>query len=143
MANDTWGYGFGNTSTTKENLIYKPLSTSGSYLLNDSSATSVNSTNKLVFAARFNPKNETERAYHADVTLSFVFTANATATITYMQDMTPEICENTSTDLEYTLTDKRDGSKYTVRKLDDGKCWMTSNLKLKLPASSDKSISFH
>ncbi len=58
--------------------------------------------------------------------------------ITTMQEMTPRVCEKTpfisgqKYSAEYTLKDTRDGKSYTVRKLGDGKCWMTSNLKLKL-----------
>ncbi len=58
--------------------------------------------------------------------------------ITTMQEMTPRVCEKTpfisgqKYSAEYTLQDTRDGKSYTVRKLGDGRCWMTSNLKLKL-----------
>ncbi len=58
--------------------------------------------------------------------------------ITTMQEMTPGVCEKTSLisgqkySAEYILKDTRDGKSYTVRKFGDGKCWMTSNLKLKL-----------
>lgn len=62
--------------------------------------------------------------------------------ITYMQEMTPAVCDATPTPKallkngeintnvpEATLTDKRDNSNYTIRKLADGKCWMTQNLR--------------
>ncbi len=60
--------------------------------------------------------------------------------ITYMQDMTAEICANTRTVTasetesvpQYRLIDKRDGQAYWVAKLADGKCWMTQNLNLDL-----------
>ncbi len=47
-----------------------------------------------------------------------------------MQDMTSDICRNTSIGASTTLTDSRDGNTYTVAKLDDGKCWMTQNLRI-------------
>ncbi len=50
--------------------------------------------------------------------------------ITYMQDMTPEVCANASYNTESQLTDKRDGKKYWVRKQFDGTCWMVQNLAL-------------
>ena len=50
--------------------------------------------------------------------------------ITRMQDMTPQVCENTAIGATKTLTDSRDNSTYTVEKLKDGKCWMTQNLRL-------------
>ncbi|MCR5832906.1 MAG: BspA family leucine-rich repeat surface protein [Candidatus Saccharibacteria bacterium] len=36
------------------------------------------------------------------------------------------------------LTDTRDGQTYTIAKLDDGKCWMTENLRLDLSKYGDK-----
>lgn len=79
-------------------------------------------------------------------------------TITYMQEMTPQICTNTTTpigslatagnddwdgshygDSNYiprkVLLDSRDNTKYLVAKLADGECWMTQNLALKLSTS--------
>ena len=76
-------------------------------------------------------------------------------TITYMQEMTPEICANTTKpigslatagnddwdgshygDSNYiprkALIDSRDNKKYLVAKLADGECWMTQNLGLDL-----------
>lgn len=57
--------------------------------------------------------------------------------ITYMQEMTPDICSLTSTPLysasevpHNTLIDTRDNKTYTVAKLADGNCWMTQNLRL-------------
>ncbi|MBR3052060.1 InlB B-repeat-containing protein, partial [Candidatus Saccharibacteria bacterium] len=45
---------------------------------------------------------------------------------TCMQTMTIANCPTTTT----TVTDARDGKSYTVAKLADGKCWMTSNLNI-------------
>ena len=78
--------------------------------------------------------------------------------ITNMQEMTPEVCEatttptNTATSLDWTsqhhgddsfvprtvLTDTRDGKEYLVSKLADGKCWMSQNLALDL--STNKTL---
>ena len=52
------------------------------------------------------------------------------ATISNMQDMTPEVCDNSTIGDEATLTDTRDGNTYTIRKMEDGRCWMTQNLRL-------------
>ena len=62
--------------------------------------------------------------------------------ITYMQDMTSKIAENTPIDTVATLTDTRDNNTYTVRKLKDGKVWMTQNLKLinKTVSSTDSNL---
>ena len=50
-----------------------------------------------------------------------------------MQDMDSQICSlvgDTGTSTATQLVDTRDNSLYWVAKLDDGKCWMTSNLDL-------------
>lgn len=52
------------------------------------------------------------------------------ASITTMQQMTSSACAAASTGKSKTLTDSRDNSSYTVRKMADGKCWMTQNLRL-------------
>ena len=55
----------------------------------------------------------------------------------YMQYMTKDICnemtEATSSNyssVQLQLTDSRDGNSYITRKLKDGNCWMTENLRL-------------
>lgn len=97
-----------------------------------------------------------------NVTDNTTCTANAVLpslhTITYMQEMTPQICANTTTpigslatagnddwdgshhgDSNYiprkALIDSRDNTKYLVAKLADGECWMTQNLALELSTS--------
>ncbi len=50
--------------------------------------------------------------------------------ITYMQDMTAEVCQNTYGHASKQLIDKRDNKTYWVTKLMDGNCWMTQNLEL-------------
>ena len=75
---------------------------------------------------------------------------NLLSTLTYMQDMTTEICNGTTTPAAFeadgttinanvpqsTLYDVRDNNDYTVRKLADGNCWMTQNLRLALTAGT-------
>ena len=71
---------------------------------------------------------------------------NFPATLTTMQGMTTEICEDTFTPGNQvtdpvptaTLTDIRDNKTYTIAKLADGNCWMTQNLDLDL----DTNITF-
>lgn len=70
--------------------------------------------------------------------------------ISTMQEMTPTICDATPTPKaltnngqintnvpEATLTDTRDGSSYIVRKLADGKCWMSQNLRYNFSAGKN------
>ena len=63
-------------------------------------------------------------------------------TITTMQEMTSLVCASSEIGDTNTLTDTRDGETYTVRKHEDGNCWMTQNLRLAsektlTPADSD------
>lgn len=56
------------------------------------------------------------------------------ANITYMQEITSEICLNSTLNQQYTLIDKRDGHTYTVARIknryvnNESNCWMTKNL---------------
>lgn len=65
--------------------------------------------------------------------------------IANMQEMTPEICANSTEGDTKRLVDARDGKMYWVAKLADGNCWMTQNLDLDLngrtltPVDSDVS----
>lgn len=59
--------------------------------------------------------------------------------LTYMQEMTPELCAAEPTPLPGAvdvptkeLIDNRDGQHYTIAKYSDGHCWMTRNLNLML-----------
>ncbi len=62
-----------------------------------------------------------EKTYAADKSLS---------DINNMQEMRTSICENSTIGESNALTDTRDNSTYTVSKLNDGKCWMTQNLRI-------------
>lgn len=65
-------------------------------------------------------------------------------TIAKMQDMTHEICEATQIGESTLMLDDRDYAEnyYTVKKLADGKCWMTENLRIhdKRITSDDSNI---
>ena len=108
-----------------------------------------------------NPDNLTK------LTLKAVWNINNSffpSTLTTMQGMTSTICSAATTpaasatsldttgdyngNTKYvpskTLTDSRDSNTYTVRKLADGKCWMTSDLRLigsKTLTRSDSNVS--
>ena len=56
--------------------------------------------------------------------------ADPWASITQMQQMTTSACTVAPVGKSKTLTDARDSNTYTVKKLADGKCWMTQNLRL-------------
>ncbi|MBR2543538.1 InlB B-repeat-containing protein, partial [Candidatus Saccharibacteria bacterium] len=66
------------------------------------------------------------------------------ANVSYMQDMTSAACANTAVNTARTLTDRRDSKTYTIKKMADGKCWMTQNLRLVGPrtlTSADSNVS--
>ena len=79
--------------------------------------------------------------YQGAVTVSVVANPKEVTNLselTYMQDMTSTICENTmdyvdkETYATKQLIDIRDGKSYWVAKLADGNCWMVQNLGLNL-----------
>ena len=51
---------------------------------------------------------------------------------TYLQDVTPEMRQNTRVGTTTTLKDKRDNEEYTIGKLADGNIWLLDNLRLNL-----------
>lgn len=67
-----------------------------------------------------------------------VWQANDMSGITYMQEITPTICQNSPLNQQYKLKDSRDNKEYWVARLKmtrDGSetaCWMTQNLGLDL-----------
>ena len=69
--------------------------------------------------------------------------------ISNMQDISAEVCGASAIGDSVTLTDTRDNQTYTIKKLADGKCWMTQNLRLAstkavtlTPADSDVSSNY-
>ena len=77
---------------------------------------------------RFIPQDDREKRRGSS--LRCVFQGNDFTRLTYMQDMTTALCQNTPEHASKNLIDNRDNKSYRVTKLKDGKCWMTSNLKL-------------
>lgn len=57
--------------------------------------------------------------------------------ITYMQQMTADVCTAAEVGTEQQLIDNRDGKKYWVAKTADNNCWMTQNLALDLKATGN------
>lgn len=55
----------------------------------------------------------------------------------YIQDVTPDMCDNMAVLEDKTLPDRRDNKQYTYRKYADGRCWMLSDLAYK-PANDVK-----
>lgn len=76
--------------------------------------------------------------------LHAVWKAANLSSITTMQEMTKDVCAGSPTGVTYSLRDTRDNNSYTVRKFNDGRCWMTENLRIYnttiYPADSDFDI---
>lgn len=140
---NTWGYSL-TTSTPTGATTYKPVP--GSITEVDS----VSFGNELVDRSRNYSLNFALSAdsslpageYSNNVMISVVAEpAKPTMDdITYMQQMAPYYCANSDLDKTYTLTDSRNGTKYNVKKMADGNCWMLQNLALRIVPSGLKAI---
>ena len=148
-----YGYSFNNTTITgTTDLAYLPipsLSTPTTLITTDSQG---NATYPFTIATKVD--TSIPAGTYKD-TITFSITANYVPTsplsqIANMQDMSPEICAASTVGDEAILTDARDNNTYTVRKMEDGKCWMTQNLRLGstssavtlTPADSDVTSNF-
>ncbi len=148
MPKNSWGYAYGQVGSEYD-MTYNSFTNNAelidSKLESESSAEDTDFTKNLIFAVKFG--NAIAGHYTGTVTLSLAAEPKEIVTPTtpvyewdkleYMQQMTPEACSQATiatssnyTDVQKTLTDSRDGSTYTVRKLDDERCWMTANLRI-------------
>ena len=140
MVDNTWGYSWSsNTNVDSTTMVYKTVPSKNSIATLAESTNLANNkldmTGKLAFAVKFGDKAVAGH-YTTNVLLSLaVQPAEITAAwdnITYLQEMTPEICSEAAANASRTLIDKRDNKTYSVAKLKDNKCWITQNLKLAL-----------
>lgn len=72
---------------------------------------------------------------NAGASIRCVSKKNDLFSISTMQEVTPEIVENTDTEMTKRLTDTRDGKKYWVTKMYDGNLWMSQNLDFAISTS--------
>lgn len=142
---NSWGYSLDQTN-------FHPIPSLTAINLASIFTPTNNNVTRLTFGAKV---DETMLGGSYSDTLVFSAVANPSQVptfngITSLQDMTPDICAEettplptaTETTLEYNvdpnkvpeaeLTDTRDGKSYIVRKLADGRCWMSQNLNLDL-----------
>ena len=124
-----WGYLIGNATN------YSPIPAAGSSTtITEAGSTGTETTTVTVGA------KPTATNYGGTYTNSLIFTAITNipptptiSSITTMQEMTPEICDASAENESKALIDTRGPQpyeSYTVKKLADGKCWMTENLRL-------------
>ncbi len=132
-----WGYSIDSGST------FKPLTPKDGVQATIMSSDRAGTTNSKRILFGVKADNTTAPGTYISTVL-FTTVPNPTpldlSKITYMQEVTAEVCANTRTVTasetttvpQYRLIDNRDGQAYWVAKLADGKCWMTQNLNLNL-----------
>lgn len=161
---NTWGYYLGSDEPDNS-TIYHALSTSTTEVVNSGSLTNVEEETKYHLAFGISIDHSLPAGtYSNEIILSAVanpLEVHSLMDLTFMQDMTSTICEETASAYNATtgtsdptseyflkpitkqLIDTRDGNKYWVAKLADGNCWMTQNLALNLgeaPTNLDETI---
>ncbi len=159
MSSNTWGYALADANANNTTLTYNtmPAYGSGTTIVSGNAESVPTTTKKLVFASKF-AESATSGHYRTKVLLSLTATPKVVAgldSITYMQEMTGEVCKQTPQKLKdqtiptggsKVLIDKRDNSTYTVARLEDGNCWMTQNLRIVnktiTPADSDVTTNY-
>ena len=155
---NTWGYSLAATSLATnpdplpapdpDTATYQPVSARADTVATSTSAPSSGDTYSLAFGA--NVTNDlAPDSYSGTVVVSVVANpaeVSSLTELTFMQDISPAVCQNSPAGATKQLTDTRDGKKYWVAKLEDGNCWMLQNLDLDLaparpltPADSDVS----
>ncbi len=136
---NTWGYNISEGKTVNpETLSYAPVHEDRDLI--DSmtrnpgeAAIDIQKDFVLSLGAKFDTTVPAD-TYSGSVTVSLIATPFTVAVgfdrITYMQEMTPEICLEEKVHYTKQLIDQRDGKSYWVAKLADGNCWMTQNFAL-------------
>lgn len=124
QANDTTKYSHIPTDSTSIKTTSSTTSTGSDYVYGD--------TYYLSFGAKVGTDLPAGK-YAGTIVVSAVANPRTIANLadlTYMQDMTSDVCRNTREHYTKQLIDARDGKSYWVAKLKDGRCWMTQNLAL-------------
>ncbi len=128
LPTNTWGLYLGATNPT-DSSTFSPISLTPTELVHNELA-NASGTYKLAVGAKADTSLPAG-TYSNELVISVVADpAKLFSGITYMQDMTPDICATAEENDTTQLIDKRDGKSYWVAKLKDGNCWMTQNLAL-------------
>ena len=131
FTNNTWGYNLSQEAVSSA-TAYKavPTANGDTAIITTSSPTEADTYN-LTFGTKVDTSLPSG-TYSNDVVVSVVTNPAYVPTIsamTNMQDVTAEICAASAEGETAALIDTRDGSDYTVAKI-NGNCWMTQNLRL-------------
>ena len=129
--NNTWGYNLSQEAVS-DATAYKavPTATGDTAIISTESPTEADTYN-LTFGTKVDTSLPSG-TYSNDVVVSVVANPEYVPTISEvadMQDVTAETCAASAEGETATLVDTRDGSDYTVAKI-NGDCWMTQNLRL-------------
>ena len=141
---NTWGYALVSSSNNTNTLQYQAVPESATVVADSPQAAGEYELNFGVKLDTALPAGQ----YVNNVMVSAIAnptTVTGLMSLTYMQDMTSNICQDTKAanganivtpgnEVEKRLIDVRDGKEYWVAKLADGNCWMTQNLALDLTA---------
>ena len=134
MPVNSWGVYLGQTFA-EDTAIYKPLSETATQMIY-TEETSSRDNYQLSFGVNVDTSQQAG-TYRRSVLVSVVanpMVVDADLTnITYMQEITPWVCENTTDGATSFLADQRDNAQYRVGKLKDGNCWMIQDLALNFP----------
>ena len=139
---NTWGYALVSGSDNTNTLQYQAVPESATVVADSPQAAGEYELNFGVKLDTALPAGQ----YVNNVMISAIAnptTVTGLMSLTYMQDMTSNICQDTKAangantvtpgnEVEKRLIDVRDGKEYWVAKLADGNCWMTQNLALDL-----------
>lgn len=133
MQSNTWGYAL-SAGEISETSVFSavPMEAGSAIATTDKDSVNLGSGNTYNLAFGVNIDTSLPAGqYTGSVIISAVanpITVTSLYQLTYMQDMTTDICANTGTEVTKQLIDTRDGKSYWVAKLADGNCWMTQNL---------------
>ena len=134
LNNNTWGYNLSTEASTGDTTTYSTIPTSSTTPVQTKDTSTTNSANDT-YTLSLGAKVDTtipSGTYTNSLTIAIVAEPAAISDltgVTYMQDVTAEICASTAEGAKATLTDRRDNNTYTVAKI-NGNCWMTQNLRL-------------
>ena len=134
LNNNTWGYNLSTEASTGDTTTYSTIPTSSTTPVQTKDTSTTNSANDT-YTLSLGAKVDTtipSGTYTNSLTIAIVAEPAAISDltgVTYMQDVTAEICASTAEGTKATLTDRRDSNTYTVAKI-NGNCWMTQNLRL-------------
>ena len=137
---NTWGYALGK-GIDANTASYKAVpATAGTPIIETDTVAAGGAADNytLAFGAKIGTDLPTGE-YTNKVVVSVIAnpeTVTSLTQLTYMQEMTGDICKTSPEHAEKQLIDDRDGNSYFVTKMKDGNCWMTQNLALNIDSTN-------